>query len=97
MRQNLDVNAGFVHFAQAKLAHVEEPPLDVRHALAFASGKHGDEIGVPIMLFQGNDGGLRRFGHLKSLRIRFERSFRVENNQTFRRQSKKLHLGDRLS
>ena len=52
VRQHLDVDTGFIHFSQPQLAHIEQATFDVGHALSFTAGKHGQEIGIPVMLLE---------------------------------------------
>ena len=64
VRQHLDIDFGFIHFPQPQLSHIEQSAFDIGHALAFTAGEHGQQIGIPIMLFErDNERLVRRVVH----------------------------------
>ena len=63
VRQHLDVDAGLVHLLDAERAEIIEPLVGLVAAAGFRTGKMLGELGVPIMLFDGDDRTIRLFEH----------------------------------
>ena len=63
VRNHLHVDAGLVHFLEAKLAEVEQALGQFRLASGVEAGEQGGELRVPIVLFQRDDRTLRLLQH----------------------------------
>jgi len=61
--EDLHVDAGLVHFAQAQLAEIVKPVEHVGSAHALSAGEAGRELLVPVVLLDGDDGTLWPLKH----------------------------------
>ncbi len=63
MRKQLDVDAGLVHVFQAQLAEVVKHLVGFVAAAGLGAGEMLGKLGIPIMLFDGDDRNIRLFEH----------------------------------
>ena len=68
MRQHLDVDSSLIHFLDPQGAEIEQPLLNGSFTAGLRAGEMLGELGVPIVLFDGDDRTIRLFEHFASPR-----------------------------